>query len=149
MSGGGGSVAALRQIEAEVLTLLRRVRRTSAENARLVHLDLSVSGYAVLLFVVEHEPTRAADVAEQLDMDKGAVSRQVSHLEQLGLVSRAVDPDDGRAHRLVLSDEGRGRIAVLRRHRRADLEGRLASWSAEDLAVFADRLARYNASFEA
>lgn len=145
---GPAGVAAMRQIEAEVLALLRRVRRTSAENARLVHPELSAAAYAVLLFVVEHEPTRATDVVEQLDMDKGAVSRQVSQLEQLGLVSRASDPDDGRAYRLVLSDLGRDRIAVLRRHRRADLEGRLSTWSEHDLAVFADRLARYNASFE-
>ncbi|MGN6129793.1 MAG: MarR family winged helix-turn-helix transcriptional regulator [Nocardioidaceae bacterium] len=145
---GPAGVAAMRQIEAEVLTLLRRVRRTSVENARLVHPELTTSGYAVLLFVVEHQPTRAADVVEQLDMDKGAVSRQVSQLEHLGLVSREADPDDGRAYRLVLSDQGRDRIAVLRRHRREDLEGRLASWSERDLEVFADRLARYNASFE-
>ena len=142
------SFAALRQIEAEVLTLLRRARRSYAENARLVHPELSTAGYAVLLQVAEHEPTRAADVVDHLDMDKGSVSRQVSHLEQIGLVSRVGHPEDGRVHHLVLSDEGRRRVAALRRHRRQKFEDRLASWSPEDLEVFAQQLVRYNAALE-
>ncbi len=142
------SVASMRRIEGELLRLLRAVRRASVENARLVHPDLQGGGYAVLLHVVDHEPTRAADIVEALDLDKGSVSRQVAHLHTLGLLDRAHDPDDGRAHLLVLSAEGRRRVAVLRGHRRGELERRLASWSPADLEVFAARLADYNASLE-
>src|SRR4051794_19649041 len=140
--------AALGQIEAEVLTLLRRVRRSYAKSARLVHPDLSTAGYTVLLQVAEHEPTRAADVVEHLDMDKGSVSRQVTHLEQIGLVSRVGHPEDGRAHHLVLSAEGRRRMEALRRHRRRKFEQRLADWAPEDLTGFAEQLGRYNAALE-
>lgn len=139
-------VEAMRRIETEVLSLLRRVRRTAAENARLVHPELGTSGYAVLLYVVQHQPTRAADVVAELDMDKGSVSRQVSHLERLDLVARVPDHHDGRAHRLVLSNEGRRRLTVLRRHRRQELHGRLAAWSENQLGAFAEHLARYNAA---
>lgn len=142
-------VASMRRIEAELLRLLRRVRRTAMENARLVHPDLQVTGYGVLMFVADNEPTRAVDVVEALDMDKGSVSRQVAQLHQLGLLSRTDDPEDRRAHQLVLSDEGRKRLGVLRDHRRDELESRLASWSPTALASFAEQLGTYNASFEA
>jgi len=142
-------VTSMRRIEGELLRLLRRVRRTAMENARLVHPDLQVTGYGVLMFVADNEPTRAVDVVEALDMDKGSVSRQVAQLHQLGLLSRTDDPEDRRAHQLVLSDEGRKRLAVLRDHRRDELESRLASWSPAALATFAEQLGTYNASFEA
>jgi DNA-binding MarR family transcriptional regulator len=148
MAPGEDSAMSMRRIESEVLRL-RRVRHQALGNARLVHPDLPAGAYALLLFIVENEPIRASDAVEALALDKGAVSRQVHQLEELGLVSCTEDPDDRRAHRLVLSDEGRARVAVLRDHRRQDFERRLSAWSPEDLEAFAASLGRYNASFEA
>ena len=48
---------------------------------------------------------RASAIAEQFDIDKGAISRQVQHLVDLGLVDRVTDPDDGRAMLVSVSDE--------------------------------------------
>lgn len=135
-------------IEREVRQLLHRVRRTSQENARLVHPELNPAAYSVLVFVVDREPTRASDVVEHLGVDKGAVSRQVAHLEQLGLVERSCDLVDRRAQTLVLTPEGKVRFAAVVERRRSDFAGRLSKWSAEDLAKFADQLGRYNASLE-
>jgi DNA-binding MarR family transcriptional regulator len=142
------AAVSLRRIEREVLALLTRVRRTSAEHARLVHPELQTTGYAVLLHLIENEPTRAADIVEALGIDKGAVSRQVAQLEQLGLLARTCDPEDRRAQTLVLSDDGRARLAVLREQRRSDFGRRLSTWSAADLAIFAERLSQYNASLD-
>ena len=141
-------VVSMRRIEGEVLRLLRRVRHQALTNARLVHPDLQAAGYAVFLYILENEPARASDAVEALGMDKGAVSRQVHHLEELGLVSSTDDPDDRRAHRLVLSEQGRARVSVLRERRRQEFESRLSGWSPEGLEVFAEKLAEYNASFE-
>ena len=44
----------------------------------------------------------------RLGLDKSTVSRQVSHLVDLGLVDRAADPVDGRAQVLTPSAEGVG-----------------------------------------
>jgi DNA-binding MarR family transcriptional regulator len=140
--------ASLRRIEREILALLTRVRRTASEHARLVHPDLQAAGYAVLLYLIENEPTRAVDIVEELGIDKGAVSRQVTHLEQLGLLARTCDPADRRAQTLVLSDDGRARLAILRQQRRDDFERRLSAWSAADLAAFGERLGEYNASLD-
>ena len=139
----------LRAIENELGVLLRRVRRQSAVNARRIHPELQPTAYAILRHVLEGQPARAAHIVDQLGIDKGAVSRGVAQLERLGLIERTTDPLDGRAQSLVVSDLGRKRVETLTRERRAVFAGRLASWSDAELAQFAERLGRYNASLEA
>jgi DNA-binding MarR family transcriptional regulator len=138
----------MRDIERELVVLVRRVRRTTAENARRLHPDLLPSAYPVLVHIADHEPTRACDVVDQVGMDKGGVSRQIAHLEQLGLVRRGSDPADRRAQTLVLTENGRARFERLTAQRRTDFEQRLSAWSPEELASFAEQLARYNACLE-
>ena len=77
-------------------------------------------------------PLRASAIAEAFDIDKGAVSRQVQHLVDLGLVERAPDPDDGRATLVAASDEADAGSTEVARHRRKWLDERLGDWSAED-----------------
>lgn len=137
---------ALRRIEQEMLTLLQRVRRSVAAEARALDPELQATGYAVLIVVAERGPLRSSEVIRLLDLDKAMVSRQVARLETTGLVAREPDPADGRAQLLRLTDAGRHRVQELRDRRRADFQERLATWPAGDLERFADDLARYNAT---
>jgi DNA-binding MarR family transcriptional regulator len=137
---------ALRRIEQELLTLLSRVRRSVAAQARALDPDLQATGLAVLRLVAVQGPVRATEVTRLLDLDKGMVSRQVSRLEAAGLVVREADPEDGRAHLLRLTDEGRTRVEAIVERQRAEFAVRLGSWGGADLTRFADDLARYNAS---
>lgn len=141
-------VDSLRDVERELGVLLRRVRRQSAANARAIHPDLQPTAYSVLLYVDEQETVRAVHIVDDLGIDKGAVSRHVRQLERLGLLERSTDPSDGRAQTLVVSDLGRRRIDALKAQRRSVFAGRLASWTAPELAAFARTLNRYNASLE-
>ena len=138
----------LRSIERELGVLLRRVRRQSAANARAIHPELQPTAYAVLMYLQEQGTTRATHIVDALGIDKGAVSRQVAQLERLGLIERTTDPWDGRAQTLVVSELGRKRVEALQEERRSVFAGRLASWTAPELAQFAERLGRYNASLE-
>ncbi len=76
----------LRMLESEVGVLIRRVRRVIGERARALHPDLPASSYLMLTTVAQNGPLRASALAEQFDMDKGAISRQVRHLADLGLL---------------------------------------------------------------
>lgn len=145
---GEDLLTSVRRVEAELTRLVRTVKRQAGANAHLVHPDLQGSGFQVLLYVVGNAPVRASEVAAALDMDKGAVSRQVQHLEELGLITRVEDAEDRRAQQLVLSEEGQARIDALRRTRSEDLADRLRGWPIEELESFADRLARYNATYD-
>ena len=138
----------LLQIERELGVLIHRVRRRTVQVASTVHPDLQPAALPVLLFVLDHDGVRASDVVEHFGIDKGAVSRHVVHLESLGLLTRACDPEDRRAQTIVATDEGRSRVEAVRAARREVVAGRLEDWTETDLQQLADGLARYNASIE-
>lgn len=136
----------LRRLEGEVGVLIRRIRRVQAERARAVHPDLQAGSYLILSTVAQSGPMRASAISEQFDMDKGAISRQVRHLIDLGLLSEARDPDDGRALRLSATAEARRRLEELVQVRHRWVEEQLSGWTAGELESFVGDLARYNAA---
>ncbi|GAA3517877.1 MarR family transcriptional regulator [Aeromicrobium panaciterrae] len=139
---------ALWDIEREVRTVVHRVRRMSIENAQTIDPQLSAPAFSVLFFIFDNGTVRAQDVVEAFGVDKATVSRQIAQLEELGLVSRSIDPHDGRAQSVSLTDVGQERVDTLAKQRRSDFIERLSDWSAEDLEQLAEFLARYNASLE-
>ena len=141
--------AILGDLEREVAVMVRRIRRVIADRARSVHPDLAPSSYLMLTFVAERGPMRASEIAEQFEIDKGAISRQVAHLTDLALLGRVSDPEDGRAMLVSVSDEGRRRLADVALRRREWLDERLGDWSEADLAGFVDALGRYNRALDA
>jgi DNA-binding MarR family transcriptional regulator len=140
--------AATTALEHELGRMLRRIRRTTGKRARLVHPDLPSASYLMLTAVRDSGPHRSSELAEMFAIDKGAVSRQIGRLEELGLVVRMKDPDDARAQQVVLTDAGAERLQKVDLVRRQWYDDRLADWSADDINDLAERLARYNASLD-
>ena len=136
----------LRRLESEVGVLIRRIRRVIANRARALHPDLPPSSYLMLAHLADHGPKRASALVDLFEIDKGAVSRQVQHLLELGLLDRVPDPDDGRAHLVSASAEAVRRMADVAATRRAWLDERLGDWSDDQLAGFVDELGRYNSA---
>ena len=136
----------LRSIEAEVGTLIRRVKRVMGERAREVHPELHPMTYFMLTHLATHGPLRGADLADAFGMDKGGVSRQVQSLVDLGLVERKPAPEDRRAILLDATDEGRERLDAMSRNRRDRFDERLSDWTDDELASFSSQLAAYNRS---
>ncbi|HEU4566627.1 MAG TPA: MarR family transcriptional regulator [Marmoricola sp.] len=134
----------MRALEHEIGVIARRIRRNTDERARLIHPDLAAAAYSLLAAVADDGPCRASTLADTFSLDKGAVSRYLTQLEELGLLSRTPDPADGRASLLEVTDEGRRRLADMLARRRAMIGDRLSSWSDEDLARLAETLGRYN-----
>ncbi len=137
------------EVERELAVLLRRARAWSRDVATEVHPDLQPAAYALLARVDEVGSVRASDLGTYFGIDKGAISRQVALLERVGLVIREPDPDDGRAQRLVVTDEGRKRIEDARNGRRRLVREQLDQWPAEDVATLARLLGRYNRQMNA
>lgn len=148
MSGAGGLERedAIRGLEHELGRLLRRVRRGLADRAVLVDPALSATAYPLLVTLAEIGPHRAAELAEMFALDKGAVSRIVAQLLELGLIERSPDPADGRASILSATDEAHRRFARLAEVRRAEVDVRLAEWDAASITDLAEGLARFNAA---
>jgi DNA-binding MarR family transcriptional regulator len=138
--------AALRSIEDEIGVLLRRLKRAIAERAQLLHPDLQGASYFLLTWLAQNGPVRASAIVEVFGMDKGALSRQLQHLTELGLVQRTPDPADGRATLVSVSEEAVRRLGEVDDQRRAVVDDKLADWSVAELEQFGDLLARYNRS---
>jgi DNA-binding MarR family transcriptional regulator len=131
-------------IEHELGVLLRRARALSAEMGREVHPDLEPGAYGLLIGVHDCARARPSDLADYFGLGKATISRQLKGLEELGLIEREPDPADGRAHRLVLTDEGRQRLDTARTARRERFHGLLGTWPEEDVRLLARMLARFN-----
>jgi DNA-binding MarR family transcriptional regulator len=138
----------LGRLEQEVGVLIRRVRRVIGERARAVHPDLQPASYLMLAHLASEGPQRSSVMSERFHVDKGAISRQVQHLSDLGLLERETDPVDGRAVLISASPDAVLRMEAVDRDRRTWLEGQLAEWSEEDLHAFVSGLTRYNTALE-
>ncbi|MGY1771403.1 MarR family winged helix-turn-helix transcriptional regulator [Blastococcus sp. SYSU D00813] len=136
-------------VEREIGLLLRRSRAMSTRLAREIHPDLDGAAYGLLALLADAGPLRATDLVVRLGLDKSTVSRQVSSLVDLGLVSREADPTDGRAQVLTPSPQGAAQLARIREARRARWEEDLSHWPVEDVARLGELLGRFNRLGEA
>ncbi|WP_196814631.1 MarR family winged helix-turn-helix transcriptional regulator [Nocardia sp. BMG111209] len=132
------------EIEQQLLVALRRVRRVAREAAEKVHPGLEAAAYAFLVRLDAIGPSRPSDLAAYFHIGKATAGRQLAALEQLGLVTRQPDPEDGRAHLLDLTPDGRRRLSACRADRHRTLRERLSGWSEDDLTVLAGLLIRLN-----
>ncbi|GAA2791897.1 MarR family winged helix-turn-helix transcriptional regulator [Kribbella solani] len=136
-------------IEQELSALFRRSRSASLRLARRVHPDMDAAGYALISQIelgtgTSGTGTRASDVAQILGLDKSTVSRGITQLENLGLIERVGDPDDGRARLLRLTSTGAERYEAMRTQRQTEFRAILDRWNPTDLADLARLLARLN-----
>ena len=138
----------LESLEREVGVLMRRARRVIGLRAALVHPDLMPTTYLVLSHVCESGTVRASGIAERFQLDKGAVSRHVQQLVELGLVERAPDPEDRRATLLRPTEEALERMRQVLVQRRRRIREGLGEWDDAALTRFVDDLRRYNEALE-
>jgi DNA-binding MarR family transcriptional regulator len=102
----------------------------------------------MLMALNDSGPRRASDLVDLFSIDKGAVSRQVSALLDLGLIERSPDPEDRRAAILAITPEGTERLETIREMRLREVSERLSGWSEDDLRGFVAMMGRYNNALE-
>jgi DNA-binding MarR family transcriptional regulator len=98
---------------------LRRVsNHVSGTFARaLQHHQVSVAEWVVLSQIAAHQESRPAELADQLGLTRGAVSKVLDKLEGKKWTTRRISPDDNRVQILSLTHQGErvlpqlGRIA--------------------------------------
>ena len=106
-------------------------------NAPLIAVrDLSASGGGA----------RGGEVSEVLGLHKSTTSRNLTTLEDLGLVERIPDPDDARARQVRLTPQGAEALDRSVLGRRARLRAQLQEWEAVDIASLARLLRKLNDS---
>jgi DNA-binding MarR family transcriptional regulator len=138
----------LRELEAQMAVVGRRMRRVVAERATAIDPSLGAVAYGVLEHLNRSGECRQSELVTALGTEKGAISRAVQQLCDLGLVARVADPDDGRAHRIAISTEGSRRLQEVVAARRVTYAQRLADWTPEEIAAFVATLTRYNEALD-
>ena len=129
----------------EALARVAQGRTAAALRAARAGLPLTGAAQQVLRRVIENAPVRISDLARHVHMGDAAVSRQVTALEEQGLVVRAPSSRDGRVAMVRPTPLGRGAGRRLRRVADGIFEEHLADRSSRDLARPAhlmERLAR-------
>ncbi|WP_300678329.1 MarR family transcriptional regulator [Nocardioides sp.] len=138
----------LRVVEAEIGRLVRRVKRMIGERAASVHPELQGMSYLILGWIKQNGPARASAIVEAFRIDKGALSRHLQHLDDLGLIVRTPDPCDGRASLVEISTAGNARITEVDDAQRRLNEQLLDDWSVAEIEELGSQLKRYNAALD-
>ncbi|MFJ7217745.1 MarR family winged helix-turn-helix transcriptional regulator [Amycolatopsis sp. NPDC098790] len=131
-------------LEREFAVFVRQDRAASGQLGREVHPDLKVAAYRLLAHLSERGPRRPTELACHVGVTAPTVSRQLQHLEELGLVSRVQTLDDGRAYLVRVTEAGHRRVEEVRVARGRRLDKLLGSWGREEIRTFAELLARFN-----
>lgn len=143
-----GRQSSLRELEIELAVMVQRLRRVIRRRAEELHPDLSARAYMILSYLYNRGPVRASDLVTDFVVDKGAISRQVQQLVDIGLIERVSDPDDGRAHLLMLPESTRQRLREQAADRRRRLDQKIGGWSEDEIASFVAHLRAYNDAVE-
>jgi DNA-binding MarR family transcriptional regulator len=135
-------------LEIELSRLLRRARSAQQRTAADVHPDLDSAGYAVLVAVRDLAAAgggaRGGDISDVLGLHKSTTSRNLTTLEDLGLIERIPDPLDARARQVRLTASGAEALERSVSGRRERLRARLADWEAQDVSDLARLLRQLN-----
>ena len=92
------------------------VRRFSlAERADMSCCDMTVA-QAATLEALAHGGMRLSDLGKLLGIAPSTLTRNLSRLEERGLIRKEADPIDGRAQRVALTEAGEGAAGEVRRH---------------------------------
>ena len=124
-----------------VLGALMTVGRSMRQ--RVAGDDLDPGLFWLLKNIAAEGPLRVTELAGCTNLDTSTVSRHVAQLHRAGLLERTPDPDDGRAHRLQLTDAGRSRLHDAFERRRTLLRRALGAWEADDVAELDRLLGRF------
>ncbi|MFC6598962.1 MarR family winged helix-turn-helix transcriptional regulator [Kitasatospora paranensis] len=109
---------------------------------------LERSAYTLLSRIEAEGPMSIGQLAEAFGLDTSTINRQTGAMLRNGLVERIPDPDGGIARKLRITGDGLRRLHADRDWSVNGLSVVLADWPAEEVAVLARALARFNMSIE-
>ena len=115
--------------ESLITTAARIVRWTPKDE----DFEISIAAARLLARLNDDGPTRISDLAVAERCSQPTITNHVKRLESSNLVDRTVDPSDGRAWMISISDGGRERLAQMRASLSRSIEPYLARLSRRDL----------------
>jgi DNA-binding MarR family transcriptional regulator len=116
------------------VALMRAARRLRAEKS---DADLSDGQYSVLALLEREGPSTPREIAAHERVQPPSMTRTLTALLELGLVTRTEHPSDRRQVLIAITEPGARTVRETRRRRDAWLARRLAALSHEEREVLA------------
>lgn len=127
------TVDAIRSVEIGLSEVFTQHRRTMKRNAERLQPGMLPMTYKVFAVIARRAPITASELAEWLEMDKGQISRTVTYLESIDLVTRRPDETDRRSFVIEPTESGVGRLEAARTPHEETLRARLGHWDPTDV----------------
>ena len=99
---------------------------------------IDYSAFPLLKLLSHQGPMRVSAMAHVLGLDASTVSRHAKQLEDRGLLERTEDPDDGRASRVTVSEQGNACLAQAFETRRHVISTALDGFSDDERETLRD-----------
>lgn len=124
--------------------LLRRVTNSIGRDIdlRMAELDLTNKQWAPLLMLHRCRCNTAAELARELEVDTGAMTRMLDRLESKGFIRREPSADDRRIVKLALTAEGERVAGQVPEILTAAFNRHLAGFTVAELGVLVSMLQR-------
>ncbi|MGV0875174.1 MarR family winged helix-turn-helix transcriptional regulator [Mycolicibacterium sp. XJ879] len=120
---------------ADLLAVVARINRLATQRARM---PLGYAQARLLSTIEDRGEARISDLAALDHCSQPTMTTQVRRLEDAGLVSRTVDPEDGRAVLIRITPKGVQTLHRVRVHRGAAIDPYLERLDAADRQTLAD-----------
>lgn len=123
-----------------VLAASRVLIAVAARSVSAADEDVTLPQYRTLVVLSYKGPQRTIDLAEELGVMSSTATRMIDRLVRRKLVHRTAHPEDGRANRVEITEAGRGVVAAVTRHRRAEFSKILRKMQPEKRRALVDGL---------
>jgi DNA-binding MarR family transcriptional regulator len=125
------------------LTGLLNQPQPDAALLAIAKVELDRALFPLLVRVAHRGPLAIGELAGLCGRDYSTVSRQISKLESLGLVTREADLADARVTQVVITKNGRAISRALDRARESLMTQLLAGWDKREVAELARLLRQF------
>lgn len=139
-ASAGARHEAVQGLERAFAELMNEFRLLYARAAESVSPGMLPGTYKVLAHIRRVGSVTVSSIADHMTADKGQVSRAVTELEELGLVARTVDPDDGRIKLITVTAEGESRLAAAMQPYEGRLSEVLDEWPIDSITRFTEMM---------
>ncbi len=129
------TVSAGSRLGEDLLSVVARLNRMATQR---IQMPLPAAQARLLATIENYGEARISDLAAVDHCSQPTMTTQVRRLEEAGLVTRAVDPGDGRAVRIRITPEGTHTLSQVRADRAAAIEPQLARLQTGDREVLTD-----------
>lgn len=146
MVGSRESERLARAISVLIRTLLVTGRKGAPAEGKIPFNPLY---FHLLRYLNAQGPTRPSVLAGVFGVSKTTLSTAAKALEKRNLLEKEPDPDDGRAHRLVLKQEGAEVVAAIERQDLRNSHAMLNSLDPDQVEPFLAAMERIAESLDA